>query len=169
MNLFKRLFAKKKQEEPDELPPEFLQTESPDWLIELKGASLAHGNHFSVRVQLVKAARSGIADVVIMPRKEGEFPRSSTLTLHQPDTDKLFVILGFSFPDDITSVPAPATDVLPIDICIYHREPYSFRAAHCNLGGVWLESKKSGPPVIEISRILLAAAEPTLRSTDSSS
>ena len=53
-------------------------------------------------------------------------------------------------------------DVLPIDLTVHRREPYALSTAKCNLGGVWLESKKSGPPVIEISRILLASGRADL-------
>jgi hypothetical protein len=143
-----------------------MQADPPDWLIDLKGASLAHGNHFSIRVQLVNATRKGEADVVILPRMEGEFPRSATMDLPQSSADKLFVILGFSFPNDFADVAAQPKDVLPIDLTVHRREPYALSTAKCNLGGVWLESKKSGPPVIEISRILLAVAEPTLQSAN---
>ncbi len=164
MNFLKRIFSKSKPEaELPELPPEFEQADPPDWLIDLKGASLAQGNRFSIRVQLTTATRRGTTDVVILPRKEGEHPISLTVLWNSHAVDKLFVILGFSFPEEIADVPASPADALPIDLTIHRREPYSLSAANCNLGGAWLGSKKSGPPAIEISRILLAAAEPALR------
>ena len=140
-----------------------MQVDPPDWLIDMQGASLGHGNHFSIRIQLVDATRKGTADIVILLHEEGELPRSATMDLPQLVADKLFVTLGFSFPDDIGSLPMPTQEILPIDLTIHRREPHVLVSARFDLGGVWLETKKSGPPVIEISRLLLPLAEPTLR------
>ena len=154
MNFLKRLFGRK--ETPPELPPEFLQENSPDWLIDLKGAALPHGNRFSIRVQLSHAARAGTVEIVMLPRKEGEEPKSASGALARLEIDRLFVILGFSFPGDIADAPAQVIDGMPVTISIHRHEPYSVAAGECNLAE-WMDSKKSGPPVIEIGKILLEA------------
>jgi hypothetical protein len=83
MNFIKRLFGRK--ETPPELPPEFLQDDPPDWLIDLKGAALPHGNRFSIRVQILNATRTGTMEIVMLPRKDGEEPRSASGALAQTD------------------------------------------------------------------------------------
>src|SRR5690349_787758 len=103
MNLFKWLFGKK--EIPVEIPPEFLQENPPDWLMDLKSPSLVAGNAMSVRVQLFAAARTGTADVILLP-STGQDPRSVTAQLERTEIDRLLVILGFSFPADFESVAA---------------------------------------------------------------
>src|SRR5438045_2688308 len=108
MNFLKRLFGHR--EKPQELPPEFLQENPPDWLIDLKGAALPHGNRFSIRVQILDTTRAGTVEVVMLPLKDGEEPKSASGALAQTEIDRLFVILGFSFPGDIANVPAQAID-----------------------------------------------------------
>ncbi len=154
MNFLKRLFGRK--EEPAELPPEFLQTRPPDWLIDMKGAALPHGSRFSIRVQISDATRAGTVEIVVLPRKDGGEPKSASGTLTQTEIDRLFVILGFSFPGDIANVPAQVIDGMPVNISIHRREPYAMAAGECNLAG-WMDSRKSGPPVIEIGKIILEA------------
>jgi hypothetical protein len=154
MNFLKRLFGHK--ESPPELPPEFMQENPPDWLIDLKGAGLPHGNRFSIRVQLSDKARTGTAEILILPRKDGEEPKSANGALARSEVDRLFVILGFSFPGDIANVPAQVVDGMPLNISIHRHEPYAVAAGNCNLAG-WMESRKPGPPVIEIGKILLEA------------
>ncbi len=154
MNFLKRLFGHK--ETPPELPPEFLQENSPDWLIDMKGTGLPRGNRFSIRVQLSDAARTGTVEIVMLPRKEGEEPKSASGALARLEIDRLFVILGFSFPGDIGDVPAQVIDGLPVNISVHRHEPYSLAAGECNLAE-WIDSKKSGPPIIEIAKILLEA------------
>ena len=154
MNFLKRLFGRK--EEPAELPPEFLQEDSPDWLIDMKGAALPHGSRFSIRVQILDATRAGTVEIIVLPRKEGEEPRSASGALAQTEIDRLFVILGFSFPGDIANVPALVIDGMPVSISIHRHEPYAMAAGECNLAG-WTDSRKPGPPVIEIGKILLEA------------
>lgn len=154
MNFLKRLFGRREQ--PPELPPEFLQENPPDWLIDLKGVGLPHGNRFSIRVQLSDRARAGTAEILILPRKEGEEPKSADGALTRLEVDRLFVILGFSFPVDIADVPGQVVDGMPVNVSIHRHEPYSMAAGECNLAG-WMESRKPGPPVIEIGKILLEA------------
>jgi hypothetical protein len=154
MNFLKRLSGHK--ESPPELPPEFLQENPPDWLIDLKGAGLPHGNRFSIRVQLSNAARGGTAEILVLPRKGGDEPKSASGALARSEIDRLFVILGFSFPGDIADVPAQVIDGMPVNISVHRHEPYCLAAGECNLAG-WTDSRKPGPPVIEIGKILLEA------------
>jgi hypothetical protein len=156
MNFLKRLFGRK--ETPVELPPEFLQEEPPDWLIDLKGAALPHGNRFSIRVQILHATRAGTVEIVMLPRNDGEEPKSTNGALAQTELDRLLVILGFSFPGDIIDVPAQVIDGMPVNISIHRHEPYSMAAGECNLAG-WMDARKPGPPVIEIGKILLEAQQ----------
>jgi len=44
--------------------------------------------------------------------------------------------------------------VFPVRLLVYRRDPSAMKAASCNLAG-WVDSKKPGPPAIEISRVLL--------------
>ena len=92
----------------------------------------------------------------MLPRKEGEEPKSASGALARLEIDRLFVILGFSFPGDIADVPAQVIDGMPVTISIHRHEPYSVAAGECNLAE-WIDSKKSGPPVIEIAKILIEA------------
>jgi hypothetical protein len=148
MNLFRWLFPRRKEPAFD-LPPEFMEEDAPDWVIALEGKELPQGKEFSVRVLLSEASRTGTT----------KLGRGSVETagpdLARPEIDRLLVILGFSFPDDITNVGAGETDDgLPVHITIYRQEPSAMRAATCNMAG-WVDSKKSGPPAIEIGRALL--------------
>jgi hypothetical protein len=68
------------------------------------------------------------------------------------------VILGFSFPGDIADVQAQVIDGIPVNISIHRHEPYAVSAGECNLAG-WMDSRKQGPPVIEIGKILLEAQQ----------
>ncbi len=155
MNLFKKLFSRRKEEMPD-LPPEFLQETPPDWLIDAKGQRLPIGNRFSIRVQLTDVSRVGIAEILILPANENEQPQSAVTELLKPEIDRLFVILGFSYPEDIADVAPGEETGTPASISIHHREPYSFKLAECDLAA-WLDTKKSGPPVVEIGRVLMEA------------
>jgi hypothetical protein len=141
MNPFRWLFPKRK-EPAFELPQEFLAEDPPNWLIALEG------KEFSIRVMLSEASRTGTTKLF---RGSVE---SAGPDLVRPELDRLLVILGFSFPDDITNVAANATDGLPVNISIYRNEPSAMKAATCDLAG-WVGSKKSGPPAIEIGRVLL--------------
>ena len=163
MNFLKRLFGKHKAE-PQELPPEFLQENPPDWLIDLKGQMPPEGRRFSVRVQLSETSRTGTAEILVLPRNDAEQPKSATAELNRVEIDRLLVILGFSFPEDITDVGAELTEGLRVDIAVHRREPYLLAVARCNLTG-WLDSKKSGPPTIELGRILIEAQRRTLPMT----
>lgn len=154
MNFLKRLFGHK--EKPMELPPEFLQENPPDWLIDLKGAELPEGRRFSIRLQLSASSRSGTVEVVALPRNDREELKSADAALDRGEIDRLFVILGFSFPGDIAGIPDEMDAGLPANISIHRREPYSTASAGCNLAG-WLESRKPGPPIVEIGKILLEA------------
>jgi hypothetical protein len=155
MNFLKRLFSKPARE-PADVPPEFLQETPPDWLLDLKGKESPEGSNFSIRVQLFTAQRTGTAEILILPRDESEQPKTATTELARPELDKLFVILGFSFPDEMESVPVDDSEGPSVTLSVHRREPLQMRSADCNLAG-WLDSKKTGAPVIEISRILIAA------------
>jgi hypothetical protein len=155
MNFLKRLFGRHKSE-PQELPPEFLQENPPDWLIDFKGQSSPEGRRFSVRVQLSETSRVGVAEILILPRDDNGEPKSATGELNRVELDRLLVILGFSFPNDIADVGADLSEGLGANITVHRREPYTLVAARCNLAG-WLDSKKSGPPAIELGRILMEA------------
>jgi hypothetical protein len=152
MSFLKRLFGKK--EKPQDLPPEFLQDDPPDWLIDLKGQRLPEGERFSIRIEMWAGSRKGIADVLVLPANEGGEPRIGRCELEKGEIDRLFVTLGFSFPADVADVPAEAAEGLAVVISIHHREPYAAVSADCNLAG-WIGAKKSGPPVIEIGKILV--------------
>jgi hypothetical protein len=160
MNFLKRLFSGKKNE-VQEMPPEFAQSEPPDWLLDLKGQGLPHGNRFSIRVQLSTATRTGSVDVLILPLEEGGQPLSATAELIQTEFDRLLVILGFSFPDDFEDVTPGVKDGCPVTLSIHRREPYALKSASCNLAG-WTDSKKSRPPLVEIGSILLEMQKRTL-------
>ncbi|HZQ47861.1 MAG TPA: hypothetical protein VFC07_12660 [Verrucomicrobiae bacterium] len=155
MNLFKKLFTRHKEDAPD-LPPEFHQETPPDWLIDAKGQLLPDGNRFSIRVQLTDASRTGIAEIVILPLNENEQPKSAQTGLLRNEIDRLFVILGFSFPADIDSVAPGAETGAPVNISIHRREPYSSKFAECDLAS-WLDTRKPGPPIVEIGRVLMDA------------
>jgi hypothetical protein len=157
MNFLKKLVSKKVEETP-EAPPEFLQENPPDWLIDLKGQEPPDGNHFSIRIQLFQTNRSGSAEILVLPRDQSGQPKNATTDLTRPELDRLFVILGFSFPDEIATVSTDAGDGLPITISIYRRNPFTHRAAGCDLAA-WLDSRKSGPPVVEIGRIALESRQ----------
>jgi hypothetical protein len=58
-------------------------------------------------------------------------------------------------------VAGELTEGLRADITVHRREPYRLAMARCNLTG-WLDSKKSGPPAIELGRILIEAQRRTL-------
>lgn len=151
MNFFKRLFGGKEMA-PAEPPPEFLQASPPDWVIDLKGRIEEGDPVFSIRAQIYQSARKGTAEVIILPREPGGEPRSATVELERLELDRLFVVLGFSFPADFASVAGEAGAALKMMIC--RREPFVECAVDCDLSG-WLDSRKSAPPVIEIGRIML--------------
>jgi len=150
MNFLKRLFGKK--DEPVELPPEFLGDNPPDWLIDLKGPGLAQGRAVSVRVQIHAANRTGSAEIVVLPEAEGGEPTSATVSLDKTEIDRLLVILGFSFPADFMDTGDSGEDGARVSI--HRHEPYMVRNAVCNLAE-WLDSRKPGPPVVEVGRILV--------------
>ena len=160
MNFLKRLFGGRKSE-PQELPPEFLQENPPDWLIDLKGQLPPGDRRFSIRAQLSETSRAGTAEILVLPRNDVEQPKSATAELDRVEIDRLLVILGFSFPEDITDVAAELTEGLRVSIAVHRREPYLLAVVRCNLTG-WLDSKKSGPPAIELGRILIEARRRTL-------
>jgi hypothetical protein len=74
------------------------------------------------------------------------------------EAGRLLVLLGFSFPNDITNVGAPAMDGIPAMLSAHQREPYRLKEGNCNLMS-WLDSKKSPPPTIEIALLLLNVKE----------
>lgn len=153
MNFLKKLFAKKASELAD-VPPEFLQENAPDWLIDLKGNEMPNGNTFSLRVQLYQSLRTGFAEILVLPREPGGQPTTASADLDRIDLDRILVILGFSFPGEIASIHADAADGLPVTVSVYRRHPFAFCLADCNLAA-WLGSKQPAPAVVEIGRILL--------------
>lgn len=159
MNLFKWLF--KKKPEPPEPPPEFLQAAAPDWLIEVKGRVFPAGGSFSIRAQVFAAARTATADMVVFAGEARGEPTSKTANLGRLDLDRLLVILGFSFPQDIAEIPGAREEGLPVTVTIFHRAPLAAQSASCNLAD-WLDSRKSAPPVVEIGRMLVELKRRTL-------
>lgn len=153
MSLLSRLFSKKKSE-PQDLPPEFQQDNPPDWLLDLKGSAQPHGGAFSVRVQLWQGTRKASADVLLLPEKEGTQPRNATTELLSLEVDRLLVLLGFSFPDQIESVSSDVVDGMPVTLSLYRQEPYCEKTATCNLAD-WIDTRKSRPPVVETGLLLL--------------
>jgi hypothetical protein len=136
------------------LPPEFEQEDPPHWLIDLKGAMPPDAHRFSIRVSLHKTTRAGHAEILILPTNESQDPRSATISLERTECDRLFVILGFSFPGDIASVEDEKAPPIPVSISVHRREPYATISAECNLAD-WTDTRKPGPPIIEIGKILL--------------
>ena len=149
MNFLKKFFSKP---EPPEQPPEFSREEAPEWFIRFK-QDLGDGTASEIRLSLHDATNEGLAQVIT--RAGGEMKRSVTVELTRQEFDRLKVILGFSFPDDIADAPA-GTEEESATISVYKREPFMTRSGICNLAG-WLDSKKSGPPVVEIGKILIEA------------
>lgn len=162
MNLFKKLFSRAKVDAP-ELPPEFLQETPPDWLIDAKGQRLPDGNRFSIRAQLTDSSRTGIVEILILPLSENEQPKTAQTELLRQEIDRLFVILGFSFPEDIDHVAPGEVEGIPVSISIHRREPYSTRCVECDLSS-WLGTRNPGPPAVEIGRVLMDAQERALPS-----
>jgi len=150
MNFFKWLFGRK--EKAVEPPPEFFQENPPDWVIDLKGR--ADDGAFSARVQITLATRAGTAEVLVLPQNEGGEPKSATRALERTEIDRLLVVLGFSFPADITTVAGGTEEASRVNVTIHRREPLGEASAECDLTP-WLESKKPGPPVVEIGRVLM--------------
>src|SRR5580704_10709331 len=147
MKLLKQLFSKRTEPLPD-VPPEFLQENAPDWLIELNGKDPSSTDAFSIRVQLFSSQRSAKAEVLLLSEAQSGPPKRATTTLSHPEINHLFVILGFSYPDEIADVPAESPDGLAATISIYRQSPFTLRSANCNFAG-WLDSRKSGPPAVE--------------------
>lgn len=160
MSLFSKIFSRRKKEAPDP-PPEFLQATPPDWLIEAKGQAGTDGDRFSIRVQLNDQSRTGNADVVQWLPEESQQPRTAQIELLRSEIDRLFVILGFSFPDDIHDVSPGDHTGTPVSVTVHRREHYAFKFGDCDLAA-WLHTKKSGPPVVEIGRVLMAVRERAL-------
>ena len=152
MNLFKWL-SKKKVETP-EPPPEFLQAAPPDWLIEVRGRTLPQGGSFSIRAQIFETTRTALADILVFPCEESGEPVSKSVNLESVELDRLRVILGFSFPQDIAEVPGTGEEGLPVTVTIFRHEPLAAAGAGCNLAD-WLDSRQSAPPVVEIGKILM--------------
>lgn len=157
MNLLKKLFSRKKEEAPD-LPPEFHDASPPDWLLAAKGQNLRDGTTYSIRAQLIDSPRGGVADVVVWPPSDKEQPRAARTGLAKTEVDQLFVILGFSFPKDVGSIDPGSETGIPMTISVHRREPYATITAECDLAS-WVGTKKSGPPAIEMGRILWSARE----------
>lgn len=153
MSFLKRLFGKQKEEAP-ELPPEFLQSEPPDWLLDLKGTGLPQSGSFSVRVQLWNGSRQGSADIIILPGEEGQEPQNATAPLLKSEIDRLFVVLGFSFPHDIESVVSTVKGGLPVTLSVHRHEPYAVKTTEYNLAG-WIDSRQTRPAAVEIGWLLL--------------
>lgn len=151
MSFLKNLFSKPKA--PVELPPEFLQSNPPDWLIEMKGHDVADDRRFSVRVELQNESREGVAHVVVLPAKEGEEPKSASGPLDRPEVDRLFVILGFSFPDDIHNIAADGAEGIPVSVSVHKHEPYELKTGECDLAD-WTDSRRARPAVVDVGMVL---------------
>jgi hypothetical protein len=160
MNFFSKLFAKKPAETA-EVPPEFLQENPPEWVIILNGRQLPDGGGFSIRAPLFQSSRSGVAEITDLPATPGGEVRTISVDFTRPEIDRLFIILGFSFPKEFATVAGPADSGVPVTLTIYRESPFNLCTADCNLAD-WIESRKSGPPVVEIGRILIEARRRTL-------
>ena len=106
-------------------------------------------------------SRTGIVEIVILPLNENKQPKSAQTELLRQEIDRLFVILGFSFPEDIDHVAPGEVEGVPVSITIHRREPYSCRCVECDLAS-WLGTRNPGPPVVEIGRVLMDAQERAL-------
>ncbi len=155
MSFLGRLF--KKKPEPPEPPPEFLQADPPDWLIDMKGQEFPAGGRFAMRVQVHESARVATVDVVHWPAAEGAEPVAHTASLARADLDRLLVVLGFSFPQDLADIPGPEDSGIPVTMTVYRREPLAAQSAGCNLSE-WLDSRKSAPAVVELARLVRGAS-----------
>jgi len=160
MSLLRKLFGGRKAV-PEERPPEFLVPSPPDWLIAVEGRWLPQRKILSVRAQLTEASRKAAAEVTIGSRDPGAPVERAAGQLERTEIDRLLVILGMSFPNDITSLSVEIVEGLPLNIVIYRREPFTKLEAHCNLTG-WFEIKRTPPPVVEISKILISFQRRTL-------
>jgi hypothetical protein len=160
MNFLRKLFAKKPAETA-EVPPEFLQENPPEWIIIMNGRELPGGGGFSIRAPLYQLRRSGVAEITGLPSQAGGEARTITVDFTRPEIDRLFIVLGFSFPKEITTIAGPSDSGVPVTITIYRESPFNLCTADCNLAD-WIDSRKSGPPAIEIGRVLLEARRRTL-------
>ena len=160
MNFLRKLFAKKPVETA-EVPPEFLQENPPEWIIIMNGRELPNGGSFSIRAPLFQVERRGVAEIITLPSQVGGEGRTITVDFTRPEIDRLFIVLGFSFPKEFATVAGPTDSGVPVTITIYRETPFNLCACDCNLAG-WIDSRKSGPPVIEIGRVLLEARRRTL-------
>ena len=160
MNFLRKLFAKKPVETA-EVPPEFLQEDPPEWIIIMNGRELPGGGSFSIRAPLFQAQRSGVAEITSLPSAADGEGRTIAVDFTRPEIDRLFIVLGFSFPQEFATVAGPADSGVPVNVTIYRESPFNLCVADCNLAE-WIDSRKSGPPVIEIARVLLEARRRTL-------
>ena len=160
MNFLRKLFARKPAETA-EVPPEFLQENPPEWIIIMNGRELPDGGTFSIRAPLFQSRRGGVAEITSLPSKTGGEARTITVDFTRPEIDRLFIVLGFSFPKEIATVAGPTDDGVPVTMSIYRENPFNLCTADCNLAD-WIDSRKSAPPVIEIGRVLLEARRRTL-------
>jgi hypothetical protein len=157
MSFFKRLFGKK-EKIALKLPPEFLQAEPPDWLLELKVNSTPQSTGFDARIQLLAETRTGSATLEVQSTVKNGEPQTATADLTPIEAGRLLVLLGFSFPNDIGNVGALAADGVPATLAVHRREPYQLREGSFNLTN-WLDSKKSQPPTVEIALVLMAVKQ----------
>src|SRR4051812_42692832 len=116
MGFLKRLFSK--PAELPEQPAEFLRDEAPEWLITLN-EDLEGGSATELRLGLFESTRSGSAQVI--SRIGVELKQSTQVDLTRQEFDRLMVILGFSFPNDISAVPA-GTEESFVTIIVCKRE-----------------------------------------------
>jgi len=157
MSILNWLF-KKKPELP-EPPPEFLQADAPDWLVDIKGQEFPGGRRFSIRAQVHAAARTATADIVRWPATEGAEPVAHSANLPRADLDRLLVILGFSFPQDFVDIPGSEHEGISVNVTVFRRDPLAAQGAACNLSE-WLDTRKSAPPVVEIGKMLWRIGPP---------
>jgi hypothetical protein len=153
MNFFRWLFPKRRPKIL-EVPDEFLLPDPPDWLLELKVEFLPGGDNFNVRVRLSAASKGGSAGLRIQPRAGNGDPQEALVNLMDSEAARLLVLLGFSFPDDITDVGEIVIDGVPAKLRIHQREPYAVKEGDTNLIH-WPDPKKSHPPTLEIILLLI--------------
>jgi len=156
MSFFSWIFQRKTPAlEP---PPEFLEPDPPDWLLELNGLSVSARRNFSIRAPIWREKRVGRAEIILLPIDPQSEPGRAGAELDRIDLDRLLVLLGFSFPGDIADAAGAEDTGLPVRLTIFRHQPLESRSARCNLAN-WLQIRQTAPPPgIELSKILFLAA-----------
>lgn len=138
-------------------PIEFLSENPPDWVIQCDSLGLPSGTRNQVVLHLYKASLTGEAVVSHTPGRweADQPPQHATTPLTESEANELCQLLEASFPGLIGSARNNGIiDGSPIWLSIYHRDPYSYLHASCNLRG-WHGKE---PIVAIIGKIMLDIA-----------